>query len=150
MIVWEFPELCWFYGSDLILPCRWRVDTLRSFRRGRSRSPRCPFWSHSTHRSWDTLVLGTIWWRCTKCKAVWSRCLTMREVTFAGAKVCKLDAFSRNEYILGLDIPMEDSFAVNILDWFEKLIHVGFDLVMVEVLIPDKALIKVLLHQLED
>jgi hypothetical protein len=40
----------------------------------------------------------------------------MREVTFAGAKVCKLDAFSRNEYILGLDIPMEDSFAVNILD----------------------------------
>lgn len=45
---------------------------------------------------------------------------------------------------------MEDAFTVNVLDGFEELVHVGFDFVMMEVLIAYEALVEVLLHQLED
>lgn len=65
------------------------------------------------------------------CKAAWSRYLNKEGFTFARAKVGKFDAFPRDEYILRFDVSMENSLAMNILDGFEELIHVGFDLVMV-------------------
>lgn len=45
---------------------------------------------------------------------------------------------------------MENAFAVDVLNRFEQLVHVGFDFVVMEVLIPYETLVKVLLHQLED
>lgn len=44
---------------------------------------------------------------------------------------------------------MEDALTMNILDGFEELIHVGFDFVLLQVLIPNQALVEVLFHQLE-
>ena len=45
---------------------------------------------------------------------------------------------------------MEDAFAVDVLDGFEELVHVGLDLVLVEVLVADQALVQILLHELKD
>ena len=44
---------------------------------------------------------------------------------------------------------MEDALAVDVLDGSEQLVHVGLDFVVVEVLVPDQALVEVLFHQLE-
>lgn len=80
----------------------------------------------------------------------WNKYLSEQGSTFAGAKVGQLDALARDENIFRFDITMENSFPVDIFDGFEKLIHVCFDLVLVKVLVPDQALVQVLVHQLED
>jgi hypothetical protein len=45
---------------------------------------------------------------------------------------------------------MKNSFAVNILNGPEQLIHVSLDLVMMQVFITHQTLVKILLHQLEN
>ena len=44
---------------------------------------------------------------------------------------------------------MENSLAMDVLDDSQQLVHVGLHFVMVEVLVPDQALVEVLFHQLE-
>jgi len=61
-------------------------------------------------------VLDTIELRCTLCMAVLSRYLNIARNTFAGPKIGKFYAFSRNKNILWFDVPMENSFAVYVLD----------------------------------
>lgn len=45
---------------------------------------------------------------------------------------------------------MKNSLAVNELYGFEKLIHVVFDFLLVELFVLDQALIHILLHKFED
>ena len=78
-----------------------------------------------------------------------SRCLSEGEGTFAGAKICEFDALAGDEDVLRLDISMENSLAVDVLDGPQQLVHVGLHFVVVEVLVPDQALVEVLFHQLE-
>jgi len=52
-------------------------------------------------------------------------------ITFAWAKVGEFDAVSWNEYILGLNITMENAFAVDIINGFDKFVHVELDFLRV-------------------
>lgn len=45
---------------------------------------------------------------------------------------------------------MEDAFIMNVVDRFQELIHVHFDLMCMEALISDEAFVEVLLHEFED
>ena len=92
---------------------------------------------------------GPSGWRCTRCRAAWSRCLSGREGTSAGAEICQFDALAGDEDVFRLDISMENSLAMDVLDDSQQLVHVGLHFVMVEVLVPDQALVEVLFHQLE-
>ena len=59
---------------------------------------------------------GPSGWRCTRCRAAWSRCLSGREGTSAGAEICQFDALAGDEDVFRLDISMENSLAMDVLD----------------------------------
>lgn len=44
---------------------------------------------------------------------------------------------------------MKDSLAVDVLDGFQELIHIVFDLFGLQIFVPNEALVEVLLHEFE-
>ena len=73
-----------------------------------------------------------------------------RVLALAGAKICQFYYVSLDEYVLWLDIPVENALAVHVLDSFQGLEHENLDLLKGEgVFFIFEALVEIHLHELK-